>query len=158
LQSIIGHVNATIDKTILGIYSTKENVAIYSVANTFVTFFNTVPSVISSVFLPSAVKLVVAKVDNEALTDFVIKPGCDLCALGVLRHRRGVQTGSDLGALLVFDILLTNNACLLISLILCFCIIPRGVHPSGFNCHILSLQRDIKDTRKVLQAPCLGRP
>ena len=75
LQSIIGHVNATIDKTILGIYSTKESVAIYSVANTFVTFFNTVPSVISSVFLPSAVKLVVAKADNEALTDFVIKPG-----------------------------------------------------------------------------------
>lgn len=75
LQSIIGHVNATIDKTILGIYSTKADVAVYSVANTFVTFFNTVPTVISSVFLPAAVKLVVAKASNEELTDFVIKPG-----------------------------------------------------------------------------------
>lgn len=75
LQAVVGHVNSSADKTILGIMSTKSDVAVYAVAATIITMFNTLPSTISSVFQPSATRMVVNKADPEQLTDFIIRPG-----------------------------------------------------------------------------------
>ncbi len=75
LQAVVGHVNSSADKTILGIMSDKSDVAVYSVAATIITMFNTLPSTISSVFQPSATRMVVNKADPEQLTDFIIRPG-----------------------------------------------------------------------------------
>jgi O-antigen/teichoic acid export membrane protein len=75
LQSVVGHVNSSVDKTILGIMATKKDVAIYSIAATIVTMFNSLPTTISSVFQPKAVKMVVKEANNEELTDLVIAPG-----------------------------------------------------------------------------------
>ena len=75
LQSVVGNVNNSVDKTILGIMSTKNEVAIYAIAATFITIFNSLPYSISAVYQTTATKLVVSGADNEQLTNFVIKPG-----------------------------------------------------------------------------------
>lgn len=75
LQSIVQYVNNVVDKTILGVMTTKTDVAVYSVAMTFITLFNSLPSEISSVFLPRATKLVAHSDEREILTDFVARPG-----------------------------------------------------------------------------------
>lgn len=75
MQAVVGHVNSSVDKTILGIMTTKTDVAVYAVAATIITMFNTLPSAISSVFQPAAVKLVAAGSSGEKLTDFVVRPG-----------------------------------------------------------------------------------
>ena len=75
LQAVVGHVNSSADKTILGIMCTKSDVSVYAVAATVITMFNTLPSTISSVFQPSATRMVVNKADTEQLTDFIIRPG-----------------------------------------------------------------------------------
>lgn len=75
LQAVVGHVNSSADKTILGIMCTKKDVAVYAVAATIITMFNTLPSTISSVFQPSATRMVVNKANSEQLTDFIIRPG-----------------------------------------------------------------------------------
>ncbi len=75
LQAVVGHVNSSADKTILGIMCTKSDVSVYAVAATVITMFNTLPSTISSVFQPSATRMVVNKADSEQLTDFIIRPG-----------------------------------------------------------------------------------
>lgn len=75
LQSVVSYINNVVDKTILGIMTTKRDVAIYSVALTFITFFNSLPSAISGVFLPQATRLVNIDADRKKLTDFVVRPG-----------------------------------------------------------------------------------
>lgn len=75
LQSIVGHVNNTVDKTILGIMLTKTDVAIYSIAATFITMFNSMPTAISSVFQPKATRIVINGASKKEMTDFVIVPG-----------------------------------------------------------------------------------
>lgn len=75
LQSVVSYVNNMVDKTILGIMTTKADVAIYSVALTFITLFNSLPSAISGVFLPQAARLVNKEQDREELTNFVVRPG-----------------------------------------------------------------------------------
>ena len=75
LQAIVGHVNGSVDKTILGIMTTKTDVAVYAVAATIITMFNTLPMAVSSVFQPEAVRLVTANSSGERLTSFVIRPG-----------------------------------------------------------------------------------
>lgn len=75
LQAVVGHVNSSVDKTILGIMAAKTDVAVYAVAATVITMFNTLPTAISSVFQPAAVRLVAAGSSGEQLTDFVIRPG-----------------------------------------------------------------------------------
>lgn len=75
LQSVVQYVNNTVDKTILGIMTTKTDVAIYSVAMTFLTLFNALPSEISSVFLPQAAKIVQTNETRDTLTRFVARPG-----------------------------------------------------------------------------------
>lgn len=75
LQSVVAYVNNVVDKTILGVMTTKSDVAIYSVALTFITLFNSLPSAISGVFLPQATRLVTNDADRKSLTDFVVRPG-----------------------------------------------------------------------------------
>lgn len=75
LQAVVGHVNSSVDKTILGIMATKTDVVVYSIAATIVTMFNTIPTTISSVFQPSATRIIVKGAGRKELTDFVIKPG-----------------------------------------------------------------------------------
>lgn len=75
LQSVVSYVNNVVDKTILGVMTTKKDVAIYSVGLTFITLFNSLPSAISGVFLPQATKLVTHDADRETLTGFVSRPG-----------------------------------------------------------------------------------
>ena len=75
LQSVVSYVNNVVDKTILGIMTTKADVAVYSVALTFITLFNSLPSAISGVFLPQASRLVAQNADKKTLTQFVVRPG-----------------------------------------------------------------------------------
>lgn len=75
LQSIVSYVNNVVDKTVLGIMTTKQAVAIYSVAMTFITLFNSLPSAITSVLLPQATRLVMNTEDRQKLTDYVVRPG-----------------------------------------------------------------------------------
>ena len=75
LQSVVSYVNNVVDKTILGIMTTKKDVAVYSVALTFITLFNSLPSAISGVFLPQATRLVSRDADRDSLTKFVVRPG-----------------------------------------------------------------------------------
>ena len=76
LHSIIGYVNNYVDKTVLGIMTSKADVAIYSIATTFISMFNALPSAISGVFLPAATKLVFGgNCNSKNLTNFIIRPG-----------------------------------------------------------------------------------
>jgi len=76
LQAIVGYVSSYVDKTILGIMTVKSDVAIYSVAMVFITFFNSLPTAISSVFLPQANKLIYGtEYTRASLTEFVSRPG-----------------------------------------------------------------------------------
>ena len=75
LQAIVGHVNSSVDKTILGIMTTKTDVTIYAVAATIITMFNTLPMAVSTVYQSDAVRMVSSGADREKMTSFVIKPG-----------------------------------------------------------------------------------
>ncbi|MCI9272530.1 MAG: oligosaccharide flippase family protein [Clostridiales bacterium] len=75
LQSVVGYINNTADKTILGIMLGKTATGIYSVAMTFITVFNMLPTAISNVFLPQATKMVVKGTGNREMTNLVIRPG-----------------------------------------------------------------------------------
>lgn len=75
IQSIVGYVNTYVDKTLLGMYCTKRDVTIYSLAATILTMFNTIPGVISGLFQPNVVKMVVNKSTPSQLTDLVIRVG-----------------------------------------------------------------------------------
>ena len=76
LQAIIGYINSYVDKTVLGIMTAKSDVAIYSIATTFVTLFNSLPAAISGVFLPKATKMIFGgSYNSDDLTNFVIRPG-----------------------------------------------------------------------------------
>ena len=75
LQSVVGHVNSSVDKTILGVMCTQADVTVYSVAATVITLFNTIPTVISGLFQPQVTRMVVHKASNKELTDLVIRVG-----------------------------------------------------------------------------------
>lgn len=75
LQSVVANVNSSVDKTILGIMCTPTDVAIYSIAATIITLFNTLPSVLSSLFQPQVMRMVVKGTTPVQLTDLVIKVG-----------------------------------------------------------------------------------
>ena len=75
LQSVVSYLNSSIDMYVLGRFLDTVATAIYSVAVTFSLFFDEIPTAIQRLYLPQVVKLVTAKADGEALTDFVIRPG-----------------------------------------------------------------------------------
>lgn len=75
LQSVVGNVNSSVDKTILGIMCTPADVTVYSIAATIITLFNTIPSVISGLFQPQVTRMVVKGTNGTKLTDLVIRVG-----------------------------------------------------------------------------------
>ena len=75
LQSAVGFVNSTANKTILGIMCTKADVAVYSIAASIITLFNTLPTVISGLFQPQVTRMVVHGASKSQLTDLVIRVG-----------------------------------------------------------------------------------
>lgn len=75
LQAIINQVNQNLDSVILGALTTTSIVTMYSLALNLFTSFNSISSVIGSVFVPQATRMLVEKADGEKLTDLVIKPG-----------------------------------------------------------------------------------
>lgn len=75
LQSVVQYLNSSIDKYVLGRYISNAVVSIYSVALTFSTFFDEIPTAIQRLYLPQVVKMITAGASGEEMTDFVIKPG-----------------------------------------------------------------------------------
>ena len=75
LQSIVAYVNNLVDKTILGIMTTKTDVVVYSVAMTFITLLSSLSHAISGIFLPQATKVIHAGAGRKELTAFVVRPG-----------------------------------------------------------------------------------
>ena len=75
LQSVVGNVNSSVDKTILGIMCTPLDVTVYSIAATIITLFNTIPTVISGLFQPQVTRMVVKGTNGSELTDLVIRVG-----------------------------------------------------------------------------------
>ena len=59
LQSIVAYLNNTVDKTILGIMLGETASGIYGLSMTFITLFNMIPTVILTIFLPQATRMVV---------------------------------------------------------------------------------------------------
>ena len=75
LQAVINQVNQNLDSVILGALTTTAVVTMYSLALTLFNSFNSLSSVIGSVFVPKATKMYVDKADWEEMTDLVIRPG-----------------------------------------------------------------------------------
>lgn len=75
LQAVVGHVNSSVDKTILGIMTTKFDVTVYAIAATIITMFNTLPSTVSSVFQPETTRMVVKGADGIELSKHVARLG-----------------------------------------------------------------------------------
>lgn len=75
LQSVIGMANTSADKTILGIMCSKRDVAMYSIGASVVTMFNSLPTVISGMFQPEVMRIIVKDNSTSRLTDLVIRVG-----------------------------------------------------------------------------------
>lgn len=75
LQAIVNQVNQNMDNTILGIMTSTSVVTVYSIALTLYTCFISLVTALSSMFGPSATKLVAKGASGEELTDFVVEPG-----------------------------------------------------------------------------------
>ena len=75
LQAIINQINQNLDSVILGIMTDSKTVAVYSIALIIYTTYNSLISVVSTVFTPQATRLVVNGASNDELTDFVARPG-----------------------------------------------------------------------------------
>lgn len=75
LQAVINQVNQNLDSVILGALTTTSIVTMYSLALNLFTSFNSISSVIGSVFVPKATRMLVNNASGEELTDLVIKPG-----------------------------------------------------------------------------------
>lgn len=75
LQHTVLYINTWSDKTILGIMCEKSDVAVYAIACTLLTFFSSMTGILSSLFQPQIVKMVVKNADATQLTDVVIRVG-----------------------------------------------------------------------------------
>lgn len=75
LQHTVVYINTWSDKTILGIMCEKSDVAVYAIACTLITFFSSMTGILSSLFQPQIVKMVVKNANTTQLTDVVIRVG-----------------------------------------------------------------------------------
>lgn len=75
LQAIINQVNQNMDNLILGIMTEASVVTVYSIGLVIYSTYNSIPTVISSVFTPKATKMVAQNKGNDELTDFVSSVG-----------------------------------------------------------------------------------
>lgn len=65
LNSVVDQINSNMDKTLLGIYSTPENVTLYQVGHQFAVYLLVMSTAVSSVFSPTINSLVVDGNDDE---------------------------------------------------------------------------------------------
>jgi len=82
IQTIVNQINLSLDKVILGIMLTTNDVAIYSIGLLIVNVFVSILKIISDMYLPDATKLVLDKADGEKFTDLIISPGRIQCIIG----------------------------------------------------------------------------
>lgn len=76
LQAVVNQVNNNIDTVLLGVFvDDKSIITMYSSALAIYSTYNSLVSVITKFFLPSATKLVTRKASGRELTDFVITSG-----------------------------------------------------------------------------------
>lgn len=75
LQAFVNQANSNVDKVLLGALSSAEVVAIYSVAMQLFGIFNSLSSVISSVYLPYVTKKVHSGVSAKEIDDIIIRTG-----------------------------------------------------------------------------------
>lgn len=75
LQAIVNQVNQNLDNVILGMLTSANIVTMYSLALSLFTSFNSIVSVVGSLFTPKSTRLIARNADSQELTAFVIKPG-----------------------------------------------------------------------------------
>ncbi|MBR6902897.1 MAG: polysaccharide biosynthesis C-terminal domain-containing protein, partial [Clostridia bacterium] len=75
LQRIINQVNQNLDNVILGMMTNTAIVAMYSIALTIFTSFNSIVSTIGTLFTPRATQIIANNATGEELTDFISKTG-----------------------------------------------------------------------------------
>ena len=90
LHSVSTFANNAIDKTILGIFMNKSDVAIYAIAMPFITVYNMLPTIFTNMFLPTAIRLKNNGAGGNEYTNLIIKVGryqfsiCGLMFVGFL--------------------------------------------------------------------------
>jgi len=80
LQSVVSTVNNTVDKFLISIMMTPEDVTVYSIAMTIYTMFSTIGSIPSGMYLPKVAKDMKDGKEGRELTTTLITP-CRLNAL-----------------------------------------------------------------------------
>ena len=75
LQAFVNQANSNVDNVVLGIMTTTECVAVYSVAMQLFLIFNSLATVISSVYLPYVTKTIQNLSETEDTSFLVIGPG-----------------------------------------------------------------------------------
>lgn len=75
LQAIVNQVNQNIDNLILGVMTDSKTVAVYSVALTIYTTYNSITTAITNVILPNATRMVAHDASSSELTLFVTRMG-----------------------------------------------------------------------------------
>lgn len=80
LQTVVNTANGSVDKFLISIMMTPEDVSVYSVAMGMFSMFSSVATLPVSMFMPTIAKTMMKKVSNKELTDSLIEP-CRLNAL-----------------------------------------------------------------------------
>ena len=75
LQRIINQVNQNLDNVILGMMTNTAIVAMYSIALTIFTSFNSIVSTIGTLFTPKATQMIANNASGDELTDFISRTG-----------------------------------------------------------------------------------
>lgn len=75
LQSIINQANSNVDKFVIGVMMSVEDVALYSVTQFFYTIFAALMTIPVSMYLPEMASVLASRPSGEELTDKLIAPG-----------------------------------------------------------------------------------
>ena len=75
VQSIINQANSNVDKFVIGVSMSVEDVALYSVTQFFFSFFATIMTIPVSMYLPEMARVMANNPSGEELTQKLIKPG-----------------------------------------------------------------------------------
>lgn len=75
LQAFVNQANSNVDKVLLGVLSSAEVVAVYSVAMQIFIIYNSLSSVISSVYLPYVTRRIHSGADPNEIDEIIIRPG-----------------------------------------------------------------------------------
>lgn len=80
LQAIINQANNNVDKFVIGVMRSVQDVALYSVTQYFFSMFSTIMTIPIPMYLPEVVETVRSGAEGKALTDSMISP----CRLGAI--------------------------------------------------------------------------